>query len=146
MRGHIRRRGKRKDGTWRWQARYADPLRGGTHKIERTFRTRQEAEDWLVSQRASVLQGMHIDPRQAERPFGEVIAAWRETWPGRLSPTTARRYESIIENYLAPEFGTLPIGRITHEAVQRYINRLAANPELAPGTVRNVYAVLRTAM
>jgi integrase len=143
---HVRRRGKRKDGSTIWQARYTDPLRGGTHKIEKTFRTRQEAEDWLTSQRASVLHGTHIDPRQAERPFAEVIAAWKESWAGRLSPTTARRYDSIIDNYLAPAFGPLPIGRVTHEAVQRYINGLAANPKLAPGTVRNVYAVLRTAM
>src|SRR5688500_8019861 len=132
MTGHIRRRGKRKDGSWSWQARYTDPLRGGTHKIERTFRTRREAENWLVSQRASVLTSAHIAPRKAERPFAVVIEAWKESWPGRLSPTTARRYASIIDNYLAPEFGRLPIGRITHEAVQRYVNRLAADPALAP--------------
>ena len=70
----------------------------------------------------------------------------KESWAGRLSPTTRRRYESILDKYLAPEFGRVAIGRITHEVVQRYINRLAADPELAPGTVRNVYAVFRTAI
>ena len=83
---------------------------------------------------------------QGERPFSEVIDAWKESWAGRLSPTTRRRYESILDKYLAPEFGRVAIGRITHEVVQRYINRLAADPELAPGTVRNVYAVFRTAI
>ncbi len=146
MPGHIRSRGKRKDGTTRWQARYTDPSRGGTHKIERTFRIKQQAEDWLVQQRAGVLQGAHIDPRQSDRPFADVLAAWRESWNGRLSPTTERRYESILDKYLTPEFGTTPIGRITHEVVQRYINRLSMGGSIAPGTVRNVYAVLRTAM
>jgi hypothetical protein len=55
------------------------------------------------------------------------------------------RYEGILRKYLEPEFGAAKIGSITHAAVQRYINSLAANPKIAPGTVRNVVAVLRTA-
>jgi integrase len=163
MEGHIRKRHKpecarRHDKTRRcncngsWQARVPDAVRGGTHKIERTFSSEREAKDWLVSQQASVLQGAWVDPRKAERPFSEVVQAWRESWPGRLSPTTERRYASILDNYLLPEFGKTPVGRVTHEAVQRYINRLAAEKDEdekqshAPGTVRNVYAVLRTAL
>jgi integrase len=129
-----------------WQARMPDPVRGGTHKIERTFRTKQDADDWVVSQRAGQLQGTYVDPRKTERPFADVLAEWRGSWSGRLSPTTARRYASILDNYLTPEFGKVPVGRIDHGAVQRYIDKLAADPELAPGTVRNVYAVLRTAL
>lgn len=140
MAGHVRRRGQN------WQARYPDPARGGTHKIERVFRTKREAEDWLVQQQAAVLGGTHISPRQADRPFGDVLDAWQESWDGRLSPTTLRRYESIIAKYLRPEFGARKIGALTHEVVQRYINRLAADATIAPGTVRNIYAVLRTAM
>lgn len=123
-----------------------DPARGNTAKIERAFRTKQEAEDWLVSQRSSILQGTFVDPRQAERPFSEVVEAWQESWPKRLSPTTAARYRSILDVYLLPEFGATPLGRITHEVVQRYINRLAADPRIKAGTVRNVYSVLRNAM
>ena len=41
-----------------WQARIPDPLRGGAHKIERTFRTKQEADEWIVSQRAGQQQGL----------------------------------------------------------------------------------------
>lgn len=127
-------------------------MRGGTYKIERTFSSERDAKDWLVSQQASVLQGAWVDPRKAERPFSDVVAAWQESWPGRLSPTTDRRYRSILDKYLLPEFGSSPVGRVTHEAVQRYINRLAAEtdadgkPAHAPGTVRNVYAVLRSAL
>lgn len=152
MSGHIRKRGKRSDGSTIWQARYADPLRGGTSKVEKTFRNKQEAENWLVRQRASVLGGTYIAPSQGERPFSEVLDAWRESWGNRLSPTTARRYQSVIDKYLLPEFGRTPIGRVTHEVVQRYVNRLSAaadaegTPLHAAGTVRNVYAVLRTAM
>jgi integrase len=143
---HVRRRGKRKDGSWRWEARIPDPARpGGTHKIERTFRTKQEAADWIASQRVSILRGTYVDARQGERPFAELLDAWKESWSNRLSPTTQCRYASILRKYLVPEFARTPIGKMTHERVQRYINRLSSAPEIAPGTVRNVYAVLRTA-
>jgi integrase len=123
-------------------------------EISRTFRTRQEAEDWLASQRHSQLAGTYIDPRRAEAPFADVVAEWRQSWSARLSPTTARRYASILETYLLPEFASVPVGRIDHGVVQRYVDRLkdAAHPDKpdtplhAPGTVRNVYAVLRTCM
>src|SRR5262245_29565356 len=125
---HVRRRGKRKDGSWRWEARIPDPSRpGGTNKLERTFRTKQEAEDWLAAQRVSVLQGSYVDARRADRPFAELLAAWAESWPNRLSPTTQRRYQSIIDKYLLPEFGRTPIAKITHERIQRYINTLSAD-------------------
>jgi integrase len=158
MEGHVRKRhrpncAKRVDPKRRcncdgsWQARYPDPARPGTtHKIERTFRTRRAAEDWLVSQRASVRDGTHIAPRSGERPFSEVVAAWRGSWGMRLSPTTRRRYEGILNWYLLPEFGRTPVAQLTPDVVQRYVDRLAASGDLAPNSVRNVYAVLRAAM
>lgn len=144
MRGHVRQR-ELKDGSRVWRARYPKPGGNGTEQIEKVFRTKREAEDWLVREASAQQQGTWSDPRQAERPFRDVIAAWRESWH-RLSPTTKRRYESIIDNYLMPEFGSVPIGRITHAVVQTYVDRLVAREDIAAGTVRNVYAVLRTAM
>lgn len=134
------------DGSW--QGRYRDPI-DPSKFIERTFRTKVEAEDWLTSQQASMMTGTHVSPRLSETPFAEVVAAWKESWPNRLSPTTARRYESILSTYLIPAFGQVPVGRIDHGAVQRFINKLSAqtgDDAPAPGTIRNVFAVLRTAM
>jgi integrase len=74
-----------------------------------------------------------------------VVVAWQEGWH-RLTPGTRARYQSIVDNYLIPEFGAKPIGRITHEVVQRYVDRLDADPRIAAGTVRNVFACLRNAM
>ncbi len=162
MQGHVRKRHKPEcnkrtvppsqrqttrcncDGSW--QARY----RLDGKFVERTFRTKGDAQDWLTQQQSSLLSGTHVNPRMADTLFRDVVAAWRESWPNRLSPTTAARYRSILANYLLPTFGTVPIGRIDHGAVQRYINKLAAerNPEQpdtpvhAPGTVLNVYSVL----
>ncbi|HEU6444752.1 MAG TPA: hypothetical protein VFL61_06820 [Gaiellaceae bacterium] len=56
---------------------------------------------------------------------------------------TTTRYDSVLRVYLLPEFGNAPVGRITHEIVQRYVNRLAADPEISAAQVRGVYATLR---
>jgi integrase len=119
--------------------------------MERTFRLKADAENWLQTQQADQLRGDWIDPRRADREFSALVAAWQEDWPTRLSPTTAARYGSILKTYLLPAFGRTPIGRIDHERVQRYITELAnarddeGNEAHAPGTVRNVHAVMRTA-
>lgn len=127
----------------RWQARYRDQI--GGQRVERTFRTKSEAEDWLTVQQGSMLTGTHVSPRLADTPFRELAEAWQESWPNRLSPTTALRYRSALNVYLLPTFETTSIGRIDHGVVQRYVNRLTAEG-ISAGTVRNIYAVLRTAM
>ena len=162
MQGHVRKRHRptcaRKGDKTRscncdgpYQGRFRDPLdKSKSH--EKTFRTKRDAEDWLQAQQGSQLRGDWISPRAGDRPFREVVTAWQESWVGRLSPTTERRYCSILNTYLLPTFGATPISRITHEVVQRYVNGLVAEkkedgaPAHAPGTVRNVYAVLRTAL
>jgi integrase len=166
MHGHIRKRHKPDcarrqdkkrrcncDGSWQARMPDPDPTRPLNSELSKTFRTEQEAKDWLARQRGSQLDGSFIDPRAMERPFADVVTTWRESWPGRLSPTTERRYDSILRKYLEPELSRVPVGRITREVVQRYMNRLTSEidpdtelPAHAPGTVRNVFAVLRTAM
>ena len=155
---NIRRRhkpncAKKKDATKRcncdgpWQARIADPERPG-HRLEKTFPAgrKDEAIAWVMEQETSKRNGGWISPRIAEQPFGDLLTTWQENWSNKLSPTTAARYQTIVEKYLRPEFGSTPIGSITHERVQRFIDRLDADPTLAAGTVRGIYSVLRNAM
>jgi integrase len=143
MHGHIRKL-RRKNGKTSWQARYPDPVRGGTHKVEKSFRTKQEAEDFLVNQGASVLAGNHVNPRQGNRPFREVVEAWRESWID-LEPKTRAGYEKIMRKHLLPEFGNRKVSSLTTDVVQAYVNRLVSEGK-APGTVRNIYGALRIAL
>jgi hypothetical protein len=57
--GHIRQR------NGRWQARFPDRARGGKHKIERTFNSRDEAEVWLAKARAGYAETVVLDPLPA---------------------------------------------------------------------------------
>ncbi|HET7571784.1 MAG TPA: tyrosine-type recombinase/integrase [Gaiellaceae bacterium] len=143
MAGYIRKRGTRKDGSTKWQARYWD-ANDPTKRYEKVFRRKEEAERWLVQQSHAQLTGTHIDPRSADRPFRDVIDAWKDQWVG-LEPKTRAGYEGIIEKRLLPEFGSRKVSTITTALVQKYVNRLK-DEELSPATVRNVYACMRAAL
>src|SRR5579872_4582132 len=104
MPGHVTKRVyKRRDpdtgklkptGVCGWQARYPNPT-NPTKEIVKTFPTKRDAERWLTDQRASIQRGQFIDPRKADRPLADVIAAWQESWHD-LSPSTRSRYREVI--------------------------------------------------
>jgi len=89
------------------------------------------------------LRGTYTDPRKGERPVAEVADAWRETW-GDLEPKTRAGYEAILTRHVLPRFGRTKVGAVSAEAVQQFVNELAANR--APNTVRRVYSVLRAVL
>lgn len=157
MAGHISRRhrpqcAKRKDRRRRcncdgpWRVRMPDPAKGGSAQIERRFPAgaKREAEAWKASQEHALQTGGWIDPHRAERPFRDVADAWKATWRD-LEPKTRAGYESILSAHLLPEFGARKVSSITPEAVEAYLNRLAEEGT-KPGTIRNIFAALRTAL
>ena len=143
MPGHVRRRGKRADGSTRWQARWRHPLDPRV-RVERTFQTKRDGERWLARQETTADDGSYINPRRADRPFREVYEAWRASWADRLGPLTTARFEDIWRVYLEPAFGDRKTSAITHEAVQRYVDGLRDGGTGTP-TVRKVHAVLSAA-
>jgi integrase len=150
MAGYVRARGKRRDGTTKWQARYWDP-KDPSRRVEKTFAKQREAERWLTTQGAAVLDGTHVNPRRSERPFPIAAEAWRETWAD-LEPKTKGGYEAILTRWLIGErdplhlgrpcrFRNVKVGAVTPEMVQRFVNELASARQ--PNTVRRIYSVLR---
>lgn len=142
MPGHIRNRGKRADGTTKWQARWTDP-NSSTNRKDKQFRDKDVAKRWIVRMDAEAHGAMFKQATNAERVrlFKEVRAIWQETcWTG-LAPSTTARYGQVVRNYLEPEFGNLPITEMTREVVRRYFARLTREGK-APGTVRKVHTVL----
>jgi len=143
MPGHVRSRGKRADGTTKWQARWRNPL-DQNERREKQFRRKGAAQRWITDMDSAVYSGSYVDPRKADRPFSEVVDAWRSTWID-LEPKTKAGYESILNHHLLPAFGKRKLSAITTEKVQAYVNRLSTGG-LAPSTVRSVYSVLRSAL
>lgn len=147
MNGHVRDRGKRADGTTKWQARYNDP-NDPRRRIEKTFRTKSAAQRWLTKQQAAILDGDNSDPRRGDRPFQQLTDTFRETRFPQLAPKTQARYTSVLNVYLLPEFGTTPANRITREVLKRFFARLQRQPRvpggapLSPGTIQKIHTVL----
>lgn len=133
--GHIRQR-TRQDGSRAWQARFKGPQTNREHL--KTFIRKGDAERWLADRRAAALRGDLLDPGPAPLTFAELAERWRNTWPGRLAPRTADRYDQVLRTHLLPMFGSQAASRITPYAVQEFVNGLA----LAPGGVRKVHVVL----
>ena len=141
MAGHLAKR-KRGD-TIRWRARYPDPTRGDTAQIERTFRTRREAERWLTAQQSAIHQGTHIDPATGGQHLGVVVDAWRSTWID-LEPKTKAGYESILNRHVLPRWRDARVGAVDAPAIQTWINELATHRHRE--TVTKIYNVLRLVM
>jgi integrase len=146
MPGHIRNRGKREDGTTRWQARWTNPNNSRDRK-DKTFRDKEVAKRWITRMDAEVHGAMFAQPTNPEpvRLFKEVRAIWQETcWTG-LAPNTTTRYGQVVRTYLEPEFANMPITDMTREVVRRFFARLTREGK-APGTVRKIHTVLSAIM
>lgn len=87
---------------------------------------------------------------KAEEPtlpaFAEVVKRYRaEFAPTRLKPSTARNYGKVLDGFLVPRLGGLPINRIDADVVRRldleYVRRNARS-----STRRNVQTVLRSVL
>lgn len=107
----------------------------------RVFKTKKDADRWLARQETTADDGTFLNPRRSERPFSEVYEAWRSSWAGRLEPLTTDRYEQTWRAHLEPQFGRRRTNAITHETIQRYVDRLRDEGK-GPATVRKIHAVL----
>jgi integrase len=142
MSGHIRNKGKRQDGSTKWEARWRNPLNPAERR-ERIFRTRQEADRWLLELDSAAHTGTLVDPFRAQTPVQQIADEWQNTWLD-LEPKTKAGYDNILRKHVLPSLGSQPIQSVTPDVIQAWVTRLSDGPPRRnPTTVRNVYAVLR---
>jgi integrase len=149
---HIRARGKRADGTTKWQCRWTHPNNPQAPRIERQFRDKDVAKRWGKQMDKDAHDNMYAQPVPDDRTFAEVVGIWKQTcWSG-LQPHTRRRYDETLRLNLLPAFGDTPVREITRERVRVYFGELIAErkpngkPRYAPGTVRKIHTVFSAAM
>ena len=145
---HVRRRGKRKDGSWRWEARMPDPS-PRRHPQDRANVPHEAGSRGLARVAARLDPARHVHRRAPSASARSPMSSTRGRSRGRTGSARRpqRRYQSIIDKYLVPEFGTRP-DREDHARARPALHQpaLSADPKRSrAGTVRNVYAVLRTA-
>ncbi len=126
---------KRPDGQWR--ARYRDSA-GKEHS--RHFARKIDAQQWLDSVTTSVRTGMYVDPKAGQMTVGEWAQRWFAT-KADLKATTKRTYEGLMRTHILPDWATVKLSDVTHEAVAAWTAGLSGKG-LSASTVRQTHRVL----
>lgn len=152
----------RKLSSGRWQAFYGDPdgrttlSRSGKptpvrHTAPSTFDTREDAEAWLTDERRLISAGAWAPPdeRRAARrakalTFGDYADAWlaaRKVKGRPLADRTRDHYRDLLDRFILPTFGDVPLASITPEQIDSWYELVAIG---RPTTQAHAYALLRT--
>lgn len=108
---------QRPDGKWR--ARYRDDD-GKEHA--KHFRTKKEGEAWLARQTVGLLDGTHVNPKDAKTTFQE----WSDEWIKGYStnrPGTVRQAKVHLQRINA-QFGNVALKDIRPSAVKSWLTAL----------------------
>jgi integrase len=146
MKGHLRRRGN----SWELRAYVGvDPITKRQKYLTRTFRGgKREAEGALARFITEVSGGGHA---AQDTTVEHLIRQWLDLARSDLSPSTVRGYERIIESYINPTLGKVPLGRLKTAQLDHFYAELRARgghdgAPLAPATVRQTHAIIRRAL
>jgi len=113
-------------------------------KQAQTFDTYQEAFDHLEEQAIGIRRGGRArDLSKPRTPFAEVAAAWLDLRPAE--PRSSRARERAALNAFNRTFGATPIGDITRQQVQRWINESALSPKTIADYLQVIGQVCREA-
>jgi integrase len=125
-----KRRGK-------WVIDYRDA--SGKRRWKTIDGTRKEADEEL----ARIVRAGKPTATDTKRKFEEYATTWLETYvKPNCKPSTYWEYESVIRNHLKPEFGPVPMVKITRGMVESMVAR-KVEKGLSRSHVRNIIVPLR---
>ncbi len=120
--GHIRQR-----SPGAWELRYSlgtDPATVRRRTVTTTVRgKRGDAEKELRRLLRALDTGEHVDPTRMT--VGGWLGAWLTAVKDEVSPRTHERYVQIVTNFLVPELGALPIGKLAPAHIQAAYSKWA---------------------
>jgi len=148
--GHIR---QRTPGSW--ELRYTlgtDAASGARRTATTTVRgNRRAAEKELRRLLRTLDTGEHVDPsRMTVRQW---LATWLATVREEVAPKSHERYGEIVQNFLVPTLGNLPLVKLTPSHIQEAYNTWAVGGRrdgrlggLSARTRRHIHRILRSAL
>jgi integrase len=148
--GHIRQRSPNS-----WELRYSlgtDPATGKRRIATSTVKgNRRAAEKELRRLLRTLDTGEHVDPTRMT--VREWLTAWLAAAREEVSPKSHERYSEIVENYLAPELGALPIVKLAPAHIGVVYAKWATEGRrdgkpggLSPRTRRHIHRILKAAL
>lgn len=128
---------KRDNGAWRGQVTV------GGRRLSYTARTRREVQEWLKKTTGQVERGLTYD--QARVTLADYLSRWLASSESSLRPATFDHYTLLVENYIIPSLGAVPVKDLTPDHVQAAYDDLLQQGAGVP-TVIKAHAVLHSAL
>jgi len=150
MRGHIRQRSK---GSWSIVIDVGrDPRTGKRRQQWYTVKgTKKDAERELREKLRSLETGAYIKPQRIS--LGEYLKHWVDSYAVmHTSPRTAEGYKGIVNGYLIPALGGIPLCELQPRHLEKYYadalshGRLDGKGGLSARTVLHLHRVLSQAL
>lgn len=114
------------------------------HHIETFIGKKPDAEEKLRELLAR--HGRGELTRQDSMSVGAFLDAWlKDALPGSVSVRTAQDYKRLINDYVRPALGTLPLNRLKGLQIQALYNAMRER-DLSPRTIRFTHNVLNKAL
>jgi len=116
------------------------------HNAPSTFQTRGDAEGWLNNRRNEIRDGEWVPGRakRASVTLGEFADRWleqrRKADGTLLAPRTRAHYRKLLDDFILPGLGGLPMKAITPETVDEWYGQLDTGPVYRA----HAYSLLRT--
>jgi integrase len=133
----------RKTPSGTWKVGWRDP--GGTQRYK-SFKTKRAASAYCADLESALHKGLYVDPHAGRRLFGPYAEDWFAARHDER--TTTARNESAMRVHVLPRWGSVPMNKIDHLSVQRWVTDLGARR--SPATVAKAFmmlsGVLRTAV
>jgi integrase len=129
----------RKLPSGRWQARYSTPD-GREHAAPDTFSTKTAAERWLAGVETDMARGQWIDPSSQQLLLRAYAESWLAARPD-FKIRTRELYQWLLNKYVLPQLGDLPLDKITPTVVRGWHAALLRDG--SPTPARQSYALLR---
>ncbi len=143
----------RSDG--RYQIRYdlgLDQLTGKRKRISLTIKgTRKDAERELRRVLKSIDDNQYVEPTRIT--LSQFLTQWLESMRSQVSLKTHERYDQVINSFLIPAFGVIPLAKLTPIDIQNAYNKWEVagrrdNKEggLSPRTRLHIHRVFKSAL
>jgi integrase len=112
-------------------------------QIKRTFRTKKDAERFLVQERSAILKGLWIDPNAGKVRLDRYSKQWLAQRTN-LRPRTRELYEYLLRLHVLPELGSVTIDKLSPMMIRAWHARLHNEHNVSATTASKAYRLLRS--
>lgn len=102
-----------------WEVRYRKPTGQQTRK--RGFTSKAAATAYLHQVETDKAAGAYVDPTRGK----VTVTEWSSRWidgKANVAESTRSRYQSIIDTWITPAFGSRPVSAVRHVDVQAWVS------------------------